>query len=112
MKKNNIMKGVLLLIVLLILSLGFTGCGTTIITTTPTYTATGTVYVYTDSWDDYSIYMDGVYQGYSYYTSSYFVIYSVPVGYHTFSAYGWYYDGSSGTRYISSGSNYVTIYTW
>ena len=107
MKNNVLIKGVLVLIVLALLTVGFTGCGTVY----PVY-STGTVYVWTDSWDDYSIYMDGVYQGYSYYTSSYFVIYSVPVGYHTFSAYGWYYDGSSGTRYISSGSNYVTIYTY
>ena len=107
MKKNVLIKGILVLVVLALLTVGFTGCGTVY----PVY-STGTVYVWTDSWDDYSIYMDGVYQGYSYYTSSYFVIYSVPVGYHTFSAYGWYYDGSSGTRYISSGSNYVTIYTY
>ena len=108
MNKNRIMKGILLLIVLAVLSVGFTGCGTTIIITTP---ATGTVYVITDSWDDYDIYMDTVYQGYSYYTSSYFVIYNVPVGYHTFSADGWWYDGSK-YQYISSGTNYVTITTW
>lgn len=108
MKNNVLMKGILVLIVIALLSIGFIGCAPTYVT----YPTTGTVYIYTDSWDDYSIYMDGVYQGYSYYTSSYFVIYSVPVGYHTFSAYGWYYDGSSGTRYISSGSNYVTIYTY
>ena len=107
MKKNTIMKGVLLLIALAVLSLGFTGCGTTYIA----YPATGTVYVYTDSYDDYDIYMDNVYQGHSYYTSSYFVIYNVPVGYHTFVADGWWYDGSK-YQYISSGANYVTIYTW
>jgi len=106
-KKNTIMKGVLLLIALAVLSLGFTGCGTTYIA----YPATGTVYVYTDSYDDYDIYMDNVYQGYSYYTSSYFVIYNVPVGYHTFVADGWYWDGST-TQYISSGTNYVTITTY
>jgi len=103
MKKNVLIKGILVLVVLALLTMGFTGCGSIYLT--------GTVYVYTDSWDDYSIYMDGVYQGYSYYSSSYFPIYNVPVGYHTFSADGWYYDGSS-TRYISSGSNYVTITTW
>lgn len=111
MKKNIIMKGVLLLIVLAVLSLGFTGCGTTIIATTPTYSTTGTVYIIVDSLDHYDIYMDGIYQGYSYYSSSYFPIYNVPVGYHTFSADGWWYDGSK-YQYISSGINYVTIYTW
>ncbi len=107
MKKNTIMKGVLLLIALAVLSIGFTGCGATYIA----YPATGTVYVYTDSYDDYDIYMDNVYRGYSYYTSSYFVIYNVPVGYHTFEADGWWYDGSK-YQYIYSGSNYVTIYTY
>jgi len=104
MKKNVLIKGILVLVVLALLTVGFTGCNGGYLT--------GTVYVWTDSWDDYSIYMDGVYQGYSYYTSSYFVIYNVPVGYHTFSADGWWYYGSSGTRYISSGTNYVTIYTY
>ena len=106
MKKNTIMKGILLLIALAVLSLGFTGCGTTIIVAT-----TGTVYVITDNYDDYDIYMDGSYKGHSYYTYSYFPIYNVPVGYHTFVADGWYWDGST-TQYISSGTNYVTITTY
>ena len=106
MKKNTIMKGVLLLIVLAVLTLGFGGCGATIIIPT-----TGTVYITVDSWDDYDIYMDGSYMGYSYYSSSYFPIYNVPVGYHTFVADGWWYDGSK-YQYISSGINYVTIYTY
>jgi len=110
--KKRILKGILVLIVIALLAMGFTGCGTTIIATTPTYPTTGTVYVYTDSYDDYNIYMDNVYQGYSYYTSSYFVIYNVPIGYHTFTASGYWYYGSSGSVYITSGSNYVTIYTW
>ena len=101
MNKKRIVKGILLLIVLAVLSMGFTGC-------VPT---TGTVYVYTDYYDDYDIYMDNVYRGYSYYTSSYFVINNVPVGYHTFFADGWYWDGST-TQYIYSGTNYVTIYTY
>ena len=104
MRKNVLIKGILVLVIIALLAIGFTGCGTVIPTT-------GTVYVYTDSYDDYSIYMDSVYQGYSYYSSSYFVIYNVPVGYHTFSAYGWWYDGIK-TQYIYSGANYVTIYTW
>ena len=110
MKDNVLIKGVLVLIVIALLAVGFTGCGA-VYPTYPTYQTTGTVYVYTDSYDDYDIYMDSVYQGYSYYTSSYFVIYSVPVGYHTFVADGWWYYGSK-YQYISSGANYVTIYTW
>jgi hypothetical protein len=100
------MKGILLLIVLALLTIGFTGCGAVIIIPT-----TGTVYIWTDFYDDYDIYMDGVRQGRSYYSSSYFVIYNVPVGYHTFSADGWYWDGST-YQYIYSGANYVTINTY
>ena len=108
MKNNVLIKGVLILIVLALLTIGFTGCGATY----STYPTTGTVYVYTDSYDDYDIYMDNGYQGRSYYTSSYFVIYNVPVGYHTFSADGWYWDGST-SQYIYSGTNnYLTIYTY
>jgi len=110
MKKNVLIKSILVLVVIALLTIGFTGCAPTY-PTYPTYPTTGTVYVYTDSYDDYDIYMDNVYQGYSYYTSSYFVIYNVPVGYHTFEADGWWYDGSK-YQYISSGANYVTIYTW
>ena len=106
MKKNTIMKGVLLLIVLAVLTLGFGGCGATIIIPT-----TGTVYVTVDSWDYYYIYMDGSYKGSSYYSSSYVPIYNVPVGYHTFEASGYWYYGSK-YQYISSGINYVTIYTY
>lgn len=110
MKKNVLMKGILVLIVIALLTIGFTGCAPTY-PTYPTYPTTGTVYVYTDSYDDYYIYMDNVYQGHSYYTSSYFVIYNVPVGYHTFEASGYWYYGYQ-YQYISSGPNYVTIYTY
>ena len=102
MKKNVLIKGILVLAIIALLSIGFTGC------VPPT---TGTVYVITDYWDDYDIYMDGNYRGHSYYTSSYFVIYNVPVGYHTFLADGWWYDGYT-YQYIYSGANYVTIYTY
>ena len=106
MKNNVLMKGILVLIVIALLTIGFTGCGTTII-----IPATGTVYVIVDAWDYYYIYMDGSYQGYSYYSSSYVPIYNVPVGYHTFEASGYWYYGSK-YQYIYSGTNYVTISTW
>ena len=104
MKKNVLIKGILVLMVIAFLSLAFTGCGAIIPTT-------GTVYVITDFWDDYDIYMDGVYLGHSYYTSSYFTIYNVPVGSHTFRADGWWWDGIR-IQYIYSGTNYVTINTY
>jgi len=106
MKKNVLIKGILVLVVLALLTMGFTGCGSVY----PVY-STGTVYVWTDSYDNYYIYMDGVYKTYSYYSSSYVAIYNVPVGYHTFSASGnWWYGSTS--QYIYSGTNYVDIYTY
>jgi len=104
MKKSVLKKGILVLIVIALFAIGFTGCVTVIATT-------GTVYVLTDYWDYYYIYMDGSYKGYSYYSSSYVPIYNVPIGYHTFEASGYWYYGSK-YQYISSGINYVTITTW
>ena len=102
MRKNVLMKGILVLIVIALLSIGFIGCVST----------TGTVYITVDTWDDYDIYMDGSYQGYTNW-SAYFTIYNVPVGYHTFAAYGYYYGYyDSAYRYISYGANYVTLYPW
>ena len=106
MKKNVLIKGILVLVVLAFLTAGFTGCGSVY----PVY-STGTVYVWTDGYDNYDIYMDSVWQTYSYYSSSYVVIYNVPVGYHTFSASGYWWYGSK-TQYIYSGTNYVDIYTY
>ena len=102
MKKSIIGKVILLFILTAVLLIGFVGCGSI-------FSSTGTVYITTDIYDDYDIYMDGGYRGYTGWTGS-FTIYDVPTGYHTFSAYGYYWSGSK-TKYISSGSNYVTIYT-
>lgn len=111
MKNNFLMKGILVLIVIALLSIGFIGCAPTY-GTYPTYTTTGTVYLTINTLDDYDIYMDGSWQG-STGWSSYFTIYYVPVGYHTFSASGYYYGYyDSVYRYISSGANYVTLYPW
>ncbi len=105
MRKNVLIKGILVLVIITLLAIGFTGCA-------PTYPTTGTVYITVDTWDDYDIYMDGYYQGYTNWTG-YYTIYNVPVGYHTFAASGYYY-GYYGSKYqyISYGANYVTIYTW
>ena len=104
MRKNVLIKGILVLIVIALLSIGFIGC-------VSTYPTTGTVYITVDFWDYYYIYMDGSYKGSSYYSSSYVPIYNVPIGYHTFEASGYWYYGSK-YQYIYSGANYVTIYTY
>ncbi len=85
MKNNVLMKGILLLIVLAVLTMVFTGCGTTIITTTPTYYAS---YIYIESWDGIygDIYLDNTYLGYLY-PYGYVTAYNVLYGSHTVSVY-------------------------
>ena len=112
MKKNNIMKGVLLLIVLAVLFLGFTGCGTTIITTIPT--TTGTVYIIVYGWDFYDLYMDYALKYWGA-TSGTYVLYNVPIGSHFFEAedtWGWSWGYDFTTQYIYSGVNYVYLYPY
>ena len=85
MKNNVLIKGILLLIVLAVLSLGFTGCETTIISTTPTYYASK---IYIESWNGIygDIYLDGTYLGYLY-PYGYVTAYNVSYGSHTVSVY-------------------------
>ncbi len=91
MKDNVLMKGILVLIVIALLSIGFTGCGTTIISTTPTYYAS---YIYIDSWNGIygDIYLDGSYVGYLW-SWDWVTAYNVSYGSHTVSVYqgGWWY---------------------
>jgi hypothetical protein len=111
-KKNTIMKGVLLLIVLAVLSMGFTGCGTTtIITTIPT---TGTVYIIVYGWDFYDLYMDYALKYWGA-TSGTYVLNNVPIGSHFFEAedtWGWSWGYDFTTQYIYSGVNYVYLYPY
>jgi len=107
MKKNVLIKGILVLVVLALLTVGFTGCGSVY----PVY-STGTVYITLDSYDDYGIYLDGVLQGYTYW-NPYYTLYNVSVGYHVIEAYGYYYGYyDSEYKYVSYGSNYVYLYPW
>ena len=107
MKKNVLIKDILVLVVLALLTVGFTGCSGGY-----TPTLTGTVYITLDSYDDYGIYLDGVLQGYTNW-SSYYTLYGVSAGYHVIEAYGYYYGYyDSEYKYVSYGSNYVYLYPW
>ena len=109
MKKNVLIKGILVSVVLALLTVGFTGCSGGSVY--PVY-STGTVYITLDSSDDYAIYLDGVRQGYTYW-SPYYTLYNVSVGYHVIEAYGYYYGYyDSDYKYVSYGSNYVYLYPW
>jgi hypothetical protein len=105
--KKIIIKGILLLIVLAVLSMGFTGCGVVIATT-------GTVYILVYGWDFYNLYMDYVQQSWGV-TSGTYVLYNVPIGNHFFEAsdtWGWLWGYDNTTQYIHAGVNYVYLYPY
>lgn len=114
MNKKIIMKGIFLLIVIALLTVGFTGCGSsTIIITT-----TGTVYITVSVPGYYDIYIDGVYQNTTN-SSGKLIITKVPMGNYFFevdghdygySYYGrwWWYEGTR-SQTIYASTNNVTI---
>lgn len=109
MRKNVLIKGILVLVIIAFLTIGFTGCGTTIITTIPT---TGTVYLVVSGWWWYNLYMDYTQKSWSVPSGTY-VLYNVPIGSHYFEAIDtagswWGYYGV--TQYITAGVNYVYLY--
>ncbi|MGB2783711.1 MAG: hypothetical protein WBC45_07205 [Atribacterota bacterium] len=106
MKKNVLIKGILLLVVIALLTMGLTGCGVVIATT-------GTVYIYvnTGGWAT-DIFMDYNQKFNNIYTGTY-TLYNVPIGNHFFEAiddWGWTWGYDSATLYISAGVNYVYLY--
>ena len=103
MKKNVLIKGILVLLIIALLVVGLTGCGAI-------YPTMGTIYITVNTWDDYCIYMDGNHMGDT--GSGSFTIYNVSIGPHTFVADGWYYYYGYTTQYIYPGNNSVTIYTY
>jgi len=105
MKKNALIKGILVLLVITLLAIGFTGCGTII-------PITGTVYITISGWYSgypYEVYMDGVYYGIT--SGGSFTISNVIPGSHYFYVqddYWWYYWDSA-TVYIPAGPYYLTL---
>ena len=107
MKKNVLIKGILVLVVIAFLSLAFTGCY-------PPPPTTGTVYitiVNDNYW--YDIYIDGIWQALTN-GSGNLTIYNVPIGNHYFQAYdtSWWNLYGSKWQYITYGSNTVIIWVY
>ncbi|MCK5767908.1 MAG: hypothetical protein KAH35_06005 [Candidatus Atribacteria bacterium] len=108
MKKNVLIKNILVIVVITFLLLGFTGCSLT----TPPTPNTGTVYItITGFWSSgtHDIYMDGFYLGTT--STASYVIPNVTPGTHIFEA-GQNIPGStydSETVYINVGSNYISL---
>ncbi|MCK4309597.1 MAG: hypothetical protein KAW42_06450 [Candidatus Atribacteria bacterium] len=106
MKKNVLMKGILVLIVIAFLTIGFVGCA-------PPYPTTGTVYIVVYGGWYYNLYMDYDQIGWSKPAGTYLITPDVPIGNHFFqaidtwgSSWGYY----SVYQYIHAGNNYVYLY--
>jgi len=105
MKKNVLIKGILVLVVIALLAIGFTGCGTVI-------PLTGTLYITIGGWYPYytyDIYLNLFHYGFT--SSASFSLTNITPGWYTLGAYeywtNWPWDTIS--VYISAGANYVTI---
>ena len=105
MRKNVLIKGILVLVIIALLAIGFTGCG--VVCTTATVNITTPL----DSWE-YWIYIDGNYWGTTNWSGN-ITLYGVPTGYHTFYALStdWAWDGYAYVT-IYCGVNNVAIYTY
>ena len=77
MKKNVLIKGILVLLVIALLTIGFSGCGIIIPCTT------GTVYLNIDDNWQYWVYIDGGYWGLTDWNGD-AIIANLAIGYHTF----------------------------
>ena len=108
MRKNVLIKGILVLVIIALLSIGFVGC------VVSTYPTTGTVYISIANdnyW--YNIYIDGVWWGQTN-GSGNLTLYNVPIGNHYFQAYdtSWWDLYGSKWQYITYGSNTVIIWVY
>jgi len=106
--KKRIMKGILLLIVLALLTIGFTGCGGVI-------SPTGTVHIIVSGtyyYDYYDVFIDSIQEFSAVEVPGTGVLDGIPIGTHFFeviniNGLAWGYD--SVTQYIHSGVNYVYL---
>jgi hypothetical protein len=108
MKKNVLTKGILILLAIALLTIGFSGCSIIM----PPPSSTGTVYITISGTWWYNVYMDydqidnGVDAGT-------YPLYDVPIGNHFFEAVdttGWLRGYDSVTQYITAGVNHVDLY--
>ena len=109
MKKNVLTRGILLLIVVAVLAIGFTGCGVV-----PPPVTTGTVYLIVAGGFLYNLEMDYTVRFWGVSSGTY-VLTNVPIGNHYFEAtdtwgWTWGYDGFN--QYITAGANYVYLYPY
>jgi len=111
MKKNILIKGILVLIAIALLTMGFTGCGTIIATTgTVVITIQGSYTYY-----NYNVYLDSWFSQIGITSGGTFTASGITPGLHTFyvddATWNWYWD--SNTVYVTAGqTSYLTLYPW
>jgi len=113
MKKSVLKKGILLLVVVVLLVMGLTGCNVNLGPVLPPISTTGTVYLVLSGNYTYDLKMDG----YTYFFNKPANTYTLPdvsIGNHTFEAidatWGASWGYNSKTKYIDAGLNYVYLY--
>jgi len=102
MKKNVLIKGILLLIIIALLTIAFTGC----------YATAGTVYLIVSGTFFYDLEMDSIVRFWGVAPGTY-ILYNVPIGVHFFEAtdaWGWIWGYDSVTQYITAGINLVYLF--
>lgn len=109
MKKNVLIKGILVLIAIALLTMGFTGCappttGTVVIIIAGSYT-----------YYNYNVYLGSWYNQIGITSGGTFTATGITPGSHTFhvddTIWNWYWD--SGTVYVTAGqTSYLTLYPW
>jgi len=112
MKKNVLIKGILLLVVIALLAIGFTGCGTIIIPTT------GTVVIMiagSYTYYNYNVYLDSWSNKIGVTSGGMLTVTGVTPGSHTFyvddAVWNWYWE--DGTVWVTAGqTSYLTLYPW
>ena len=101
MKKNVLIKGILVLVVIAVFALQLVGC----------VPCGGTVNIVVAGFYSYDLFMDGV-QKFSVVSSGTYVLCDVPTGNHFFEAidtWGSFWGYDSVTQYINYGVNYVYL---
>ena len=113
MKKNVLIKGILLLIILAVLTLGFGGCGTVIIIPT-----TGTVVITIQgsyTYYNYNVYLGSWFNKIGVTSGGAFTATNITPGWHTFyvkdTFWNYFYDYA--TVWVTAGqTSYLALYPW
>ena len=111
MKKNVLIKSILVLVVVALLAIGFTGCG-------PVIPTTGTVVIViagSYTYYNYNVYLGSWYNKIGVTSGGTFTVTEVTPGSHTFyvndTIWEYYYDYA--TVWVTAGqTSYLTLYPW